>query len=190
MLPDLYDQNLKTAERDGLPFFQERTEMNFKEYKQYGPVKFSLLRHACDNHGVDEWNEILKINMPDCGEKTMYRVAVWLTDNMEMFPDKDGPFARFHKKHSAVPDRQMRSFPRDDLVDLQFAMMESMTFHGMNRDSIGPITSVGEFFFMNHCQGYNSYESFYIPIDNVLEYMSRNKDALWDKAEETKEQAK
>ncbi|MBQ2485946.1 MAG: hypothetical protein II518_02665, partial [Candidatus Methanomethylophilus sp.] len=65
-----------------------------------------------------------------------------------------------------------------------------MTFHGMNRDSIGPITSVGEFFFMNHCQGYNSYESFYIPIDNVLEYMSKNKDALWDKAEETKEQAK
>ena len=164
--------------------------MDFKEYKQYGPVKFSLLLHACDNKGVDEWNEILKINMPDCSEKTMYRVAVWLTDNMEMFPEKDGPFEKLHKKYSAVPDRPMRSFPRNDLVDLQFAMMESMTFHGMNRDSIGPITSVGEFFFMNHCQGYNSYESFYIPIDNVLEYMSKNKDALWDKAEEKKEQAK
>ena len=153
--------------------------MDFKEYKQYGPVKFSLLLHACDNKGVDEWNEILKINMPDCGEKTMYRVAVWLTDNMEMFPEKNGPFAKFHKKYSAVPDRPMRSFPRNDLVDLQFAMMESMTFHGMNRDSIGPITSVGEFFFMNHCQGYNSYESFYIPIRNVLDYMEENKTKLW-----------
>ena len=153
--------------------------MNFEEYKQYGPVKLSLLLHACDNKGVDEWDEILKINMPDCIEKTMYRVAVWLTDNMEMFPEEDGPFTKFHKTYPSVPDRPMRSFPRNDLVDLQFAMMEAMQSHGMDRDSIGPITSVGEFFFLNHCQGYNSYESFYIPIRNVLDYMYENRDALW-----------
>ena len=153
--------------------------MNFEEYKPYGPVKFSLLLHACDNKGVDEWDEILKINMPDCSEQTMYRVAVWLTDNMEMFPEKDGPFTKLHKKYSSVPDRPMRSFPRNDLVDLQFAMMEAMHSHGMEQASIGPITSVGEFFFMNHCQGYNSYESFYIPIRNVLDYMYENRDALW-----------
>ena len=29
--------------------------MDLKEYKQYGPVKFSLLKHACDNKGVDEF---------------------------------------------------------------------------------------------------------------------------------------
>lgn len=156
--------------------------MDFKEYKQYGPVKFSLLKHACDNKGVNEWYEILKINMPDCKEETMYKVAVWLTDNMEMFPSKEtilDKHMKEMKRKSSIPDKPMRSFPRNDLVDLQFAMMEAMRFHGMNRDSIGPITSVGEFFFLNHCQGYNSYESFYIPIRNVLDYMEDNKTELW-----------
>ena len=157
--------------------------MDFKEYKPYDPVKFSLLKHACDNKGVDEWDEILKINMPDCSEETMYKVAVWLTDNMEMFPEKEDVISKrikeLRKNRSPIPDKPMRSFPRNDLVDLQFAMMESMRFHGMDRDSIGPITSVGEFFFMNHCQGYNSYESFYIPIRNVLDYMDENKTKLW-----------
>lgn len=155
--------------------------MDFKEYKQYGPVKFSLLRHACDNKVVDEWDEILRINLPDCCEDTMYRVAVWLTDNMEMFPNRDDPIARKIRENRSrsIPYRPMRSFPRDDLVDLQFAMMEAMVSHGMHRESIGPITTVGEFFFMNHCQGYNAYESFYIPIRNVLDYMEENKDALW-----------
>lgn len=157
--------------------------MDFKKYRQYGPVKFSLLRHACDNKGVDEWDEILKINMPDCSEETMYKVAVWLTDNMEMFPSKETVLDRNMKemkRKSSIPDKPMRSFPRNDLVDLQFAMMEAMRFHGMDRNSIEPITSVGEFFFMNHCQGYNSYESFYIPIRNVLDYMEENKTALWE----------
>ena len=187
MPPDLYDQDIKTAERDGLPFFQERTEMNFKEYKPYGPVKFSLLRHACDNHGVDEWDKILEINMPDCSEKTMYRVAVWLTDNMEMFPRTENAITKGLKKFSAVPDRPMRSFPRNDLVDLQFAMMEAHSFHGMEDSKT--VADVGEFFFMNHCQGYNAYESFYIPIKNVLDYMTKNKDRLWEKVEEMKKEA-
>lgn len=156
--------------------------MDFKEYKPYGPVKFSLLRHACDNKGVDEWDEILKINMPDCSEETMYKVAVWLTDNMEMFTRKETILDRHMKELKgrwSIPDRPMRSFPRNDLVDIQFAMMEAMHSHGMEQASIGPITSVGEFFFMNHCPGYNAYESFYIPVRNVLDYMCENRDALW-----------
>ena len=150
---------------------------------------FHLLMHACDNHGVDEWEiEISKV-LRSYAEKDVLATVAWLTDNMEMFPEKDGPFTKFHKKYSSVPDRPMRSFPRNDLVDLQFAMMEAMHSHGMEQASIGPITSVGEFFFMNHCQGYNSYESFYIPIRNVLDYMYENRDALWAANDKKAEEA-
>ena len=148
---------------------------------------FHLLMHACDNHGVDEWEvEISKV-LRSYAEKDVLATVAWLTDNMELYgrvvrspsPDMEpwtGP--------DPVPARDV--FTKEDIrvvKALYCGVIRGCRYCGATSGSDRfEMTQVAldsaEFAFLYLHPDLNSYESFYRPIKNVVEYMKTYNDRL------------
>ena len=150
---------------------------------------FHLLMHACDNHGVDEWEiEISKV-LRSYAEKDVLATVAWLTDNMELYG---------RSERAPSPDMELRTGPDGDPVPARdvFTKEDLRTVRalycgvirgcrycgatsGSDRfDRTQVALDSAEFAFMYLHPDLNSYESFYRPIKNVVEYMKTYNDRL------------
>ena len=150
---------------------------------------FHLLMHACDNHGVDEWEiEISKV-LRSYAEKDVLATVAWLTDNMELYGRVERP---------PSPDMELRTGPDEDPMpardvftaddcrnvrSLYYGVIRGCVYCGATeeRDRFSKCDvalDAAEFAFMYLHPDLNSYESFYRPIRNVVEYMKTYNDRL------------
>lgn len=150
---------------------------------------FHLLMHACDNHGVDEWEiEISKV-LRSYAEKDVLATVAWLTDNMELYPSKSGAVSSdmtLRLSWNETPVRAVDVFTKEDLRTvraLYCGVIRGCRFCGATKsDDRFERTQVAldsaEFAFLFLHPDLNSYESFYRPIKNVVEYMKTYNDRL------------
>lgn len=141
---------------------------------------FHLLKHACDNHGVDEWEEEISKVLKSYSKEDVYATIRWLVDNMELYDrDGDGPVSA--KDVFTMDDcRSVRS--------LYYGVIRGCVCCGATREhdrlsKCDVAMNAAEFAFIYMHPGYNSYLSFYLPIDNVINYMKKYNEKLEQETE-------